>query len=116
MSSRSGIKPAAVLALFGIAAFGLMLTGCSDIYTDRRETVALGAGDAMAANRVTHTIDPWSPAPQHRLQRREDAERTRALSHRAGHPAGQRNHLVVLFAGPGGGAAGVQQPIGGTRQ
>lgn len=66
MSSRSGIKPAAVLALFGIAAFGLMLTGCSDIYFDRRETVALGAGDAMAANRVTHTIDPWSPASANR--------------------------------------------------
>ncbi len=66
MSFRSGIKPAAVLALVGIATSGLMLTGCSDIYYDRRETVALHAGDAMAANRVTHTIDPWSPASANR--------------------------------------------------
>ncbi len=66
MSFRSGTKPAAILALFGIAASGVMLGGCSDIYTDRRETVALHAGDAMAANRVTHTIDPWSPASANR--------------------------------------------------
>ena len=66
MSSRSGIKPAAVLTLFGIAAFALMLTGCSDIYHDRRETIALHAGDAMATNRVTQTIDPWSPASANR--------------------------------------------------
>ena len=66
MSSPSRIKPATVLALFGIAAFGLMLTGCSDVYFDRRETVSLHSGDAMAANRVTHTIDPWSPASANR--------------------------------------------------
>jgi hypothetical protein len=31
---------------------GAMLAGCSDIYLDRRETVSLGAGDAVAANQV----------------------------------------------------------------
>ena len=55
--SRSGIKTLAAAALLSIA-----LSGCSDIYLDRRDTVSLVSGEAMAANRVTHTIDPWSPA------------------------------------------------------
>jgi hypothetical protein len=46
---------------------GTTLAGCSDIYYDRRETVALGAGDALAANKVTHTIDPW---PRHSMNTR----------------------------------------------
>ena len=57
MWSRSGIK-----AISAVALLGATLGGCSDIYYDRRETVSLVGGEAMAANRVTHTIDPWSPA------------------------------------------------------
>jgi hypothetical protein len=45
---------------------GVALAGCSDIYWDRREAVALHAGDAMATNRVTHMIDPWSRASGNR--------------------------------------------------
>lgn len=37
------------------------VAGCSDLYLDRRETVALGADDFAAVNRVTHMIDPWPP-------------------------------------------------------
>jgi hypothetical protein len=33
--------------------------GCSDIYFDRRETVALGADDHIAVNRVAQMVDPW---------------------------------------------------------
>lgn len=66
MSSRSGTRHAAVLALFGLAVFGLMLAGCSNVYLDRRETVSPHAGNAMAVNRVTHMIDPWSPASANR--------------------------------------------------
>jgi len=36
-----------------------VLGGCSDIYYDRRESVTLGAGDAIATNKVTHMVDPW---------------------------------------------------------
>ena len=36
-------------ALAAIIAFGALLGGCSDIYYDRRETVALGADDHIAA-------------------------------------------------------------------
>ena len=55
--SRSGIKTIAAAALLSIA-----LSGCSDIYLDRRDTISLVSGEAMAANQVAQTIDPWSPA------------------------------------------------------
>jgi hypothetical protein len=38
---------------------GALVAGCSDIYFDRRETVLLGAGDAVAANEVEQMVDPW---------------------------------------------------------
>jgi hypothetical protein len=41
---------------------GAVLGGCSEYYFDRRDTVALHSGEAMAANRVTHMIDPWPAA------------------------------------------------------
>jgi hypothetical protein len=46
-----------------VAAIGLgtWLAGCSDVYLDRRETVALSGGDAIAANEVTQMVDPWPP-------------------------------------------------------
>ena len=57
MSSRSGIRTIAA-----VVAIGAAVGGCSEIYFDRRETVSLGAGDAVATNKVTQTIDPWSRA------------------------------------------------------
>jgi hypothetical protein len=36
-----------------------ILGGCSEIYYDRRESISLGAGDALAANKAVHTVDPW---------------------------------------------------------
>jgi hypothetical protein len=38
---------------------GVLLGGCSDIYFDRRETIALGANDAVAVNLAEQMIDPW---------------------------------------------------------
>jgi hypothetical protein len=40
-------------------ALGSTLAGCSDIYYDRRESIALSAGDAVATNIDTHMVDPW---------------------------------------------------------
>jgi hypothetical protein len=40
--------------------------GCSDLYTDRRDTIALSAGDAVATNQVTQMVDPW---PRHSANR-----------------------------------------------
>jgi hypothetical protein len=61
MLSRSRTKPVravgAAMALILLA--GAMLAGCSDIYYDRRETIALGADDHVGTNRVAQIIDPW---------------------------------------------------------
>ena len=59
MCFRSAIRPLALCLLLGTT-----LGGCSDIYFDRRDTISLVSGEAMAANRVTHTIDPWSAASE----------------------------------------------------
>lgn len=44
------------------------LAGCSEYsdYVDRRDTIALSGGNAIAADRVTETVDPWSPASANR--------------------------------------------------
>jgi hypothetical protein len=45
--------------LAAVVALGAVVGGCSDIYWDRRETVALGANDAVESNKVVHMVDPW---------------------------------------------------------
>ena len=45
----------AILALTATTLLG----ACTDMYLDRRDTVSLAAGDAVAANKVTHMVDPW---------------------------------------------------------
>jgi hypothetical protein len=56
--SRPGING----ARRGVATallFGALLGGCSDVYFDRRDTIALGGGDSIAANQVEQMVDPW---------------------------------------------------------
>jgi hypothetical protein len=55
---RSRTKRAA-RAIGAVLIIGTALAGCSDIYYDRRETISLGAKDAVIANQVEQTIDPW---------------------------------------------------------
>ena len=60
MSSKSKIDNrgrSALPALLVLSAS--VLGGCSDIYFDRRETVALGADDHLQANKVEEMVDPW---------------------------------------------------------
>jgi hypothetical protein len=57
-------RPRTKCAARAIAAAGLLgtlFTGCSNpgLYLDRRDTVAFGAGDAVAANAAEQTVDPW---------------------------------------------------------
>jgi hypothetical protein len=61
VSFQSGTKAVGVLVVLGAA-----LSACSEIYYDRRETVSLGAGDAVAINAATQTVDPW---PRHSANR-----------------------------------------------
>jgi hypothetical protein len=55
MRRNSKLPVAAVLLS---AALG----GCSDLYWDRRDSIAFWGGDAPASNVAIHTIDPWPPA------------------------------------------------------
>ena len=56
-----------VRPLAAALVLGGLLAGCStDIYRDRRETVSLGADDAVSTNKVTHMIDPWPAASGNR--------------------------------------------------
>lgn len=63
MSSRSRTD---MRRLGGALLLAAVLPGCSDLYFDRRETIVPYAGNAMAANRVTHMVDPWPPASANR--------------------------------------------------
>jgi hypothetical protein len=54
---RSKIEGAS-RAVLGATALAVLLGGCSDVFTDRRETLAFGGGDAIAANVAEQTIDP----------------------------------------------------------
>jgi len=64
LSNAALVRPA-----LAVVALGAFLAGCSDIYYDRRETVALGADDAVATNRVAQMVDPW---PRYSVNRNYD--------------------------------------------
>ena len=49
------------LRFFALACAVSFTAGCSDIYFDRRNTLTLSAGDAVATNAATQTIDVWPP-------------------------------------------------------
>jgi hypothetical protein len=52
----------ATRAIVATALLGATLGGCSEYYFDRRDTITLYSGDAVATNRVTQMIDPWPVA------------------------------------------------------
>jgi hypothetical protein len=57
--SRTRRVARVVAAAVAVATLGTMLGGCAQMYWDRRDAVALSAGDAIAANEAMQTIDPW---------------------------------------------------------
>jgi len=61
--SRFGTRPVVrvLAAALAVGALGLTIGGCSQIYLDRRDTIALSAGDGIAANQAVQVIDPWPP-------------------------------------------------------
>jgi hypothetical protein len=65
--SRFGTRPKmrvamrVVAAALAVGALGTTIGGCSQIYLDRRDAIALSAGDAIAANQAVQVIDPWPP-------------------------------------------------------
>jgi hypothetical protein len=71
-----------------VIAVGAALGGCSDIYFDRRETVSLGANDAVESNKVVHMVDPW-PRSSTKRQLAFEGERMQAAHER------YRNNRVI---------------------
>jgi hypothetical protein len=55
VSARPLLRYAVCAAIIGMS---LGLAGCAE-YLDRRESLLLGAGDAVQTNIVMHQIDPW---------------------------------------------------------
>jgi hypothetical protein len=49
-------------AIAGAVLLASLLAGCSNLYFDRRETIAFDGGDSVAANAAEQTVDPW---PRH---------------------------------------------------
>ena len=89
MCFRSRIKAVVPAALIAAA-----LGGCSsDIYLDRRDGISLASGDAQAANRVAHMIDPWPPASANRNIAFE-GERMQAAAER------HRTHRIIRPVSP----------------
>ena len=64
-------EPRLVRTVAAITLLG-MLAGCSDLYYDRRETIAFGGPDAVATNNAVQMADPWpaSAAPNEMVSRR----------------------------------------------
>jgi len=46
------------LRTLALAALLVALAGCSE-YLDRRDTITLNGGNAVAANQVSQMVDPW---------------------------------------------------------
>jgi hypothetical protein len=44
--------------MLALAALLAALAGCSE-YLDRRDTIPLSGGNAVATNKVTQMVDPW---------------------------------------------------------
>ena len=88
--SRSNARGATILAL----AATTLLGACTDMYLDRRDSVSFAAGDAVAANKVAHMVDPW-PVRAGDRNIPHDGERMAAAAER------YRTNKVTPLAGTG---------------
>jgi hypothetical protein len=50
-----------IMRALTLAAVLVAISGCAE-YFDRRDTISLNAGDAIAADKVTQMVDPWPRA------------------------------------------------------
>jgi hypothetical protein len=81
---------------------GSVLAGCSDLYYDRRETVAAGAADAVASNAAVQTVDPWPPYVGNQNVAMDGARAAIAVDR-------YRTGRVIVPVGSGTSSAGYQQ-------
>ena len=107
----SGLRKGASLALAAAAIIApALLSGCNeDDYLARRDTVSLGAGDAIATNAVTQTVDPWNRNAKN-TDINQEGERARVAVDRyqlnkSIPPKGINTTTLSSQAGPGGQAS-----------
>ncbi len=50
-----------IISFIAVAGFGLALSGCSNQYLERKDTVTFNAGDAVAWNSAQQIPDPTPP-------------------------------------------------------
>jgi type IV pilus biogenesis protein CpaD/CtpE len=85
-----------------MASAVLWLAGCE--YLDRRETVSLHAGNAVASNLAVHTIDPW-PYEAANQQIPGDGRRAATIMerYRTGKVTPPQDHATSQISGSDGG-------------
>jgi|1186.fasta_scaffold49076_2 hypothetical protein len=87
--------------LLAALSITIVAAGCTD-YLERRDALSLGAGDAVAANRAIHTIDPW-PADAARTDIEVSGRRVVDAIERynAPHPAAAMTPSIAIMPAPG---------------
>jgi len=88
------------------AGFAIALGGCSDYYLERRDTIFLGAGEAVQTNIITHQINPW-PAHARQTRGATDGERLQRAVERYRNP---RSGADAAGAQAGAAAASTAAP------
>jgi hypothetical protein len=81
-----------------------MLGGCSE-YTDRRDTISLNGGNAVATNIVTQMVDPW-PAVSGDKNIAFNGQKMQSAVQR------YRNNQIIQPVGTGTSSASYQQQQG----
>lgn len=78
------------IALVGAACLGI--AACSNQYIERKDTVTLGAGDAVASNIAVLTHDPWPVASRDNRIPMDGVKAEKALArYRSGNNGGAAN-------------------------
>lgn len=107
MMTRTKMRARAAVTAVAILLPGLMLQGCyEDDYRSRRDTVSLGAGDAIATMAATQTIDPWNRNAKN-TEIHQEGERARVAIERYQQnksipPRGLNTTEISGQSGPGG--------------
>jgi hypothetical protein len=105
MSSRNIDRRCLAAALLCAAT----LAGCAeaDLYLDRRDTITLHAGDAVASNIIVQSVDPWPRAAGSRdIAFNGDRMQAAGERYRTGKvipPKGLNTSSVTFESGSGGG-------------
>jgi hypothetical protein len=95
-----------VLRVLALATLAAALAGCSE-YLDRRDTIALSGGNAVASNEVSQMVDPWP---------RASADKNIAFSGAKMESAVERYRTGHVIPPQGIGTSSNYAPQGGSNQ